>query len=401
MITGQCIVCMPLTSWDNKFTNTIVKLMTLLSKRNRVLFVNYQYTLKDIISSLRGKEDIPVKRIFGLQERLIKVKTSLDSEIYVLTCPPVFPINWIKNEITYEYMLKANAGIVKNSIHKAIGKLEMTNIILINGYNSFIGLPLIREFNELLSIYYCYDEIRGDHRYNYHGPKVEEEYMCKTDLVITTSDALYSSKKHVNQNCFVVKNGVDFEIFNHIADFKRQNSLVKTVGYTGSIDERFDIDTASYVIKNLLSVKFEFVGRIVNDKARRKLEMFPNVTLYGSRRQEEVPYFLKNMDVCIIPYLKTEGTKGVYPLKINEYLAAGKPVVMTDFAPLPEFTSVVRIASSKEKFLEYLKEEIDLGSESLKQQRIEIARKNSWENRVEELSDVIENFLKEKRRLSA
>jgi glycosyltransferase involved in cell wall biosynthesis len=392
---------MPLTSWDNKFTNTIVKLMTLLSKKNKVLFVNYQYTLKDIISSFRGKEDIPVKKIFGLEERLLTIKTGVESEIYVLTCPPVFPINWIKNKGAYEYMLKANAKIVKKSIHKAINKLEMTNLILINGYNPFIGLPLLREFNELLNIYYCYDEMKGDHWYKYHGPKVEEEYMTRTDLVITTSDALYSSKQHVNQNCFVVKNGVDFDVFNQIADFKKPSSLVKTVGYTGSIDERFDIETAVYIIANLLSVKFEFVGRIANERARRELEMFPNVTLYGSRRQEEVPDFLKNMDVCIIPYLRTEGTKGVYPLKINEYLAAGKPVVMTDFAPLPEFDSVVRVASSKENFLEYVKKEIDFSSEDLKYQRIETARKNSWENRVEELSGVIENFLDIKSRLSA
>ena len=225
--------------------------------------------------------------------------------------------------------------------------------------------------------------------------------MRKADLVITTSDALYASKKHCNSNCFVVKNGVDFEAFNSVANFKRQNSLVKTVGYTGSIDERFDIDTASYVIRNLSSVRFEFVGRILNEKAKNTLSLFANVIFYGSKKQEQVPDFLKNMDVCIIPYLKTEGTKGVYPLKINEYLAAGKSVVMTDFASLPEFYEVVREANSKENFLECLKQEINREDENLKTQRIEMARRNSWQNRVEELSKVIEEFLQVKERTSA
>src|SRR5690606_5097654 len=95
-----------------------------------------------------------------------------------------------------------------------------------------------------------------------------------------------------------------------------------------------------------------------NEKAGRRLSHFPNVKLLGERNAEEVPEFLKKMDVCIIPYLKNDVTRGVYPLKINEYLAAGKPVVMTDFAPLPEFEAMVGIASSKEKFLALVKDEL-------------------------------------------
>lgn len=393
MIKRQNILCMPLTTWHSSLPNTVVKMMTLLSKENKILFVDYQYTFKDLISSRRKP---PVQKILGLEERLTKVTTSIGTGVHVLTPPPVFPINWIKDYRSYKVLMNMNASIVKGSIQAAVKMLEMDNLIVINGYNSFFGLPLAGAFNEMLNVYYCYDEIKGDQWYNHHGPRVEEEYMRKADLVIATSDALHASKCTVNNNCFVVKNGVDFGLFNQAASFQKPESADKVIGYTGSLDERFDIDTMSYLVENLPGVQFEFVGRITNEKAGRRLSHYPNVKLLGERNAEEVPEFLKKMDVCIIPYLKNDVTRGVYPLKINEYLAAGKPVVMTDFAPLPEFEGMVGIASSKEKFLALVKDELSSDSASKKQARIEMAKKNSWENRVEELSEVIEKYVNEK-----
>src|SRR6478609_2828031 len=218
MIKGKSIVCMPLTIWDSQFTNTMVQLMIMLSKNNTVLFVDYQYTLKDLILGLGKKKDIPVKRILGLDQRLRKVTTSIGTELHVLTCPPTIPVNWIKNSDSYRNALKLNASLIKKSVENAITQLDMKEVIVVNGYNPFLGLPLLGAFNELLNVYYCYDEIKGDVWYANHGPSIEEEFIKGTDLVITTSDGLYQSKVSSNPNCRIVKNGVDFNLFNSIAN---------------------------------------------------------------------------------------------------------------------------------------------------------------------------------------
>jgi glycosyltransferase involved in cell wall biosynthesis len=401
MIQNRSIVCIPLTTWDNSFTNTMVKMMSILSKKNKVLFVDYQYTYKDVITTVAGKKNAPLKRIFGFNERLRRVKTEYGSDVFVLTTPAVFPVNWIKQQESYNFFLKVNASLIKGSIQEAINDLGMTDPIVINGYNSFTGLPLAGAFNELLNIYYCYDEIKGDIWYKNHGPKVEEDYMRKADFVITTSVALQESKCGVNQNCFVVKNGVDFDLFNKASHYSKLAGKRKIIGYTGSIDERFDLDTMQYAIRNLPDCDFVFVGRTPNKVAKDAVEKFSNVKLLGSKRPDEVPDFLQEMDVCVIPYIKNEVTRGVYPLKINEYLAAGKAVVMTDFAPLAEFKEVASIVSTKEEFVASLKQELQNDNEYKKRIRIETARLNSWENRVEELSGIIERFVENKMRVSA
>jgi glycosyltransferase involved in cell wall biosynthesis len=401
MICNKSIVCMPMTIWESSFTNTLVKMMTLLSKKNKILFVDYEYTYKDILASFAGKRNTPVKRMLGINERLRKIETEIGTHVYVLTPPPVFPVNWIKNEESYRFFLKLNATIIKGSIRKALQELQMEEPIVVNGYNPFFGLPLAGAFNESLNLYYCYDEINGDQWYNFHGPRIEQEYMRKADAVITTSDMLYNSKCGFNPNCYVVKNGVDFGLFNSIASYIKPAGSKKIVGYTGSIEERFDTETMCYVIENLPEVDFEFVGRVTNENAKNRLRSFPNVKLSGSKKPSEVPEFLKKMDVTLIPYLKNEVTKGVYPLKINEYLAAGKPVVMMDFAPLPEFDKIVKVASNKEEFLKYVIEEMLNDSFEKQRLRIETARQNSWENRVAEFSDIIEDILPLKLKKSA
>ena len=393
MIKNQSIICTPLTTWDSAFTNTVVKMMHLLSRHNKILFVDYQYTLKDVFTSMAGKKDVPLQRILGIQERLREVKTEIGSSVYVLTPPPVIPINWIKQNDPYRFFLKLNAGIVKSSIQKAAKELKIENPIILNGYNPFLGWPLAGAFNEMLNIYYCYDEIKGDQWYNFHGPKVEEDYMKKADLVITTSDALYRSKCSFNNKCYVVKNGVDFDVFHPAAFHQKPKDAVKIIGYTGSMDERFDTDLMCYAVEKLWQCQFEFVGRVTNEQARHRLEQYPNVKIYGSRRPDEVPQFLRSMDVCVIPYLKNQVTSGVYPLKINEYLAAGKPVVMTDFADIPEFDGIVRFAGDKEQFVRQISEELQTDNKDKKEIRIGLARKNSWNHRVEEFSNIVESYL--------
>jgi glycosyltransferase involved in cell wall biosynthesis len=393
MIKNQSFICLPQAVWESDHVNTLVQMMSILSRENKILFVDYEYTIKDILTTLAGKQKAPVQRILGIENRLRKIKTRFGSEVYVLTPPPVLPVNWIKYNNPYRILLQLNARLIRGSICAAMKALNMERPIMVNGYNPFFGLPLAGAFKEVLNIYYCYDEIRGDQWYKFHGPEVEKDYIKKTDAVITTSEALYHSKRPLHPKCFVVKNGVDFPLFNSMADHTiKLDGSRKTVGYTGSVDERFDTDTMVYVVENTPEVDYVFAGRVTNADAKRRLEKFSNIRFLGSKKPEEIPHIISSIDAGIIPYIKNEVTGGVYPLKINEYLAAGKPVVMTDFARLSEFEEVAYTAHSSEEFLMFLKQALYSNSMEKINRRIEVAKGNSWENRVEEFSSIVEKL---------
>jgi len=86
--------------------------------------------------------------------------------------------------------------------------------------------------------------------------------------------------------------------------------------------------------------------------------------------------------VGIIPNVKNTQTAAVYPMKINGYLAAGIPVVTTDFAPLDEFTGYISVARSAAEFVHGIEQELKSDNDQKRLARQEIARQNSWNNRA-------------------
>jgi hypothetical protein len=101
---------------------------------------------------------------------------------------------------------------------------------------------------------------------------------------------------------------------------------------------------------------------------------------------------LHRCDAGIIPYICDEINKNVYPLKINEYLAVGVPLVITDFAKLSDFDEYVKVAKSKEEFHEYLVHELATDNAAKIQARIWFASKNSWQARAKQFAQAIADF---------
>ena len=66
---------------------------------------------------------------------------------------------------------------------------------------------------------------------------------------------------------------------------------------------------------------------------------------------------------------------------------------MTNFSDMSDFKDSASIINSKEEFAQAVKQEIENDSIEKQQQRIAIAKQNSWKNRAEELSSIIEKML--------
>ncbi len=53
---------------------------------------------------------------------------------------------------------------------------------------------------------------------------------------------------------------------------------------------------------------------------------------------------MRAFDVCLTPHLVTPFTESLNPIKLWEYLAAGKPIVATPVAGFREYPELVRLA---------------------------------------------------------
>ena len=121
------------------------------------------------------------------------------------------------------------------------------------------------------------------------------------------------------------------------------------------------------------------------------LEREPNVHLLGKRAYEQLPAVLRGADAGLIPYVRSELTDSIFPMKVYEYLAAGLPVVST---PLPALEGVadVAIAADAAGFRERLEAELATDSPTRRAERSRSAEAHSWDARLREIASAIEKL---------
>ena len=356
-----------------------------MAQRHRVLFVDYNYTFKDLLTGLLKKQSIPVKRILGLQKRLQKTKGANDSSLWILTLPPVFPVNFIKNRTLYTFIQRINVRIIRHSILKASRKLQFGQPVVVNAWNPQIGIFLHKKLHEKLTVYYCFDEISTGPWSKEHGTYLEKKYLQVVDACIVSSSGLYRTKSQMTKRCFTVHNGVNFDVFRSGFSFPKEQPVV--IGFVGTIASRLDFSILEAIAQYFPDAELMLVGdvgfdgRSVEEEVAR-LKKYPNVKLAGVQLHEALPEFLKSFHVAIIPNVKNAQTAAVYPMKINEYMAAGLPIVTTDFAPLDDFAGYITVACSVEEFIQGIKWELTSDDDKKRTARQQIAGQNSWNNRA-------------------
>lgn len=382
------IICLTQTPWAGDFQKAVVQLMTELSARHRVLFVDYMYTAKDLVL---GRKEMPIRETIRLSNPLTKISTKHGGELYVWNPPLMLPINWLSTA-SHDRLLHWNTDRLASSLRAVMRQLGMYKPLIINAYNPVIGLPLLGKLNECATIYYCFDEITaaGDWM-SKHGDRYEDEFIRRVDAVVTTSEALQQDKARLQPRTFCVKNGANFELFNRTRQLAQQQPLTKPiVGYLGSADNRIDGELMAYCAEKMPDVEFQFIGEVHEPALSERLAPFSNVRFIPPHQPAELPPLLAKFRVGIIPFLCNKHTYTIYPLKINEYLAAGLPVVSTPFSILDEFAGIIELADRPERFVDALRRALaDTDGERI-QQRVDMAQSNSWEQRAREFDTVIQ-----------
>lgn len=165
------------------------------------------------------------------------------------------------------------------------------------------------------------------------------------------------------------------------------------VGYVGGLHKHVDLALLEGLVGAMPEVSFVFIGPQVS--APWALADRPNVYLLGRREQAELPAYVDGMDVCFVPYQRSRFTETVWPTKLHEYLARGKPVVST---PLPEVLAlgyepaVVRVAATPAEAAEAIRAALADAPGAAARRRA-LAQEHSWALLVERMRAEIERAI--------
>jgi len=387
------IIVVSVTPWEGDYLKSTVELSKELSARNRVWFMDYQFTWKDLLAGIAGlNKSIPWKRMLGLEKRTRVVRDYEDgAEVIVYTPWPIIPAFWAKYYGLFSFINRLNQHMVLRPFRKMLRRAVARPVVVMSALNPFMGLGVKKFFPDLPHVYYCFDEIRAAHWLKIFGGQAEARLLPQVDGAIFTSDYLKKIKGEMVRNATVIKNGVHFDAF---AKHRRKagRNQPPRVGYLGSIDDRFDIDLMEDVIRRMPELEFHFVGRVVWQEVPNRLRKYQHVQFFPPVAAEEVPPIMGGMDIGVIPYIKNDFTQAVYPLKVNEYLSVGLPVIMTSFADLPDFTGVVDLADDPEAFIQCIKSILAGDDEKKIEERLAFAAANSWKSRAEDLEKYLFSF---------
>jgi len=117
----------------------------------------------------------------------------------------------------------------------------------------------------------------------------------------------------------------------------------------------------------------------------------PNVHFLGGKPTEGLGAYPQHLDVCIMPYRLDDYTKYIYPLKLHEYLAGGRPVVSTPICSVIAFSDVLATASSPEDWSKAIQNALSESENTPEKvaQRQKIAQQHDWDVLAERVAQVI------------
>nr|MCH9654413.1 glycosyltransferase [Planctomycetota bacterium] len=251
--------------------------------------------------------------------------------------------------------------------------------------------PVTLALSGSMVIYDCMDDHSGFNNTASEILQVEAELLKNADLVITTSAALSDKVEETRKNT-LIRNAADSNWFSQPPENVAYQSDKPVIGYFGAISEWFDIELVIKAAQAYPEYDFVLIGSTyLCDTAKAKT--VPNIHFIGEVPYADLKGYLYAFDVCLIPFKLTDLIYYTNPVKLYEYLAAGKPVVATAMPELLLVKEHVFVAQDTASFISKIQQALESKDDvSGIKSRQEFALKNQWSNRVEKLEKTIESI---------
>ena len=236
-------------------------------------------------------------------------------------------------------------------------------------------------------IYDCMDEWTGFPGMGREVTRAEQRLVRECDLLVVTAQRLYDKWKDSGRPVVLARNGVDLEFYK---ERYQPNNLLKgvahpIVGYFGAIADWFDLELMTHVARERPQYTFVLLGGVF-DVDTSELTRLPNVRLLFQQPYETMPQYLYHFDVCLIPFKVNETTEATDPVKVYEYLSAGKPVVSVSLSEIEPLRDLLYLAGNREEFLVQLDKAVAEHDSEVVERRRDFAARNTWPMRYQTIA---------------
>jgi glycosyltransferase involved in cell wall biosynthesis len=392
IFSGKSIICFGGEDWWYHHPHSKNHLMRRFARAgNKVIFVN---SISMGLAGLTNKDLLP--RVFRKLRSYAKL-ARVTSEGITVVSPAALPF------FGSRAARAANRRLLSAQIGGLARRRGLKRAIL------WLAIPtaveMIGQLDESLVVYQVSDKYDANTMDHATDPatirRLHERALDAADIIFYSGRKLMEEAERGRERSFLLEQAVDFEHWSRVGSntLEVAEEVARIpgprLGYFGAI-EPWLVDQE--LIKRASRERSHWQWVFIGNKSRgMEIEDLPNVHFLPSVAYDELPRYAAGFDVCVLPW-ETEQAFTNYgsAIKVREYLATGKPVVI---APLPEYEpmkDVLRIARSRDDFLRLIEEALDDRSETAARARQSAVMNGTWDARAEWVAGLIEKALSEK-----
>jgi len=392
MLLNRSIICFGGEDWWYHHPHSKAHLMRkFASAGNKVIFVN---SISMGLPNLAHKDLLPrIKRKLGSYSKLARQT----AEGITVVSPASLPF------FGSAAARKINRRLLAAQIKRLARRRGLSNPVL------WIAIPtaanMIGALDESAVVYHVSDKYDANTMDHATDPalirKLHEQAIDAADLVFYSGRKLFNEATRGCERSHLLEQGVDYEHWRRVGDgaVEVTPEIAKIprprLGYFGAI-EPWLVDQE--LIKRASRERPEWQWVFVGNRSRGlEIEELPNVHFLPPVSYADLPSYAAGFDVCVLPW-ETEQSFTSYgsAIKVREYLATGKPVVIS---PLPEYEpmrDVLRIARTRDDFIRLVEEALHENDSAAVARRRASVASGTWDARAEWVSDLIEQVLRKK-----
>ena len=358
---------------------------------NKVIFVN---SISMGMVSVRHKDFLP--RVTRKLRSYAKLARTTDEGITVVS-PAIVPFFGSRAARTInERLLATQIGALARS-------RGLRHPIL------WIAIPtavqMVGRLNESLVVYHVSDKYDANTMDHAVDPGLitglHNRALDSADIIFYSSRKLFDEATRARDRSFLLEQAVDFDHWSRVTGEalavppEVANISRPRLGYFGAI-EPWLVDQE--LIKRAAREHPDWQWVFIGNKSRGvEIESLPNTHFLPPVSYEDLPNYAAGFDVCVLPWDTDKAfTSYGSAIKVREYMATGKPVVIS---PLPEYEQmrdVLRIARSRDDFLELVEDALNEKDGKAAAMRQAAVKDGTWDARAEFVSGVIDEALSKK-----
>jgi glycosyltransferase involved in cell wall biosynthesis len=227
-----------------------------------------------------------------------------------------------------------------------------------------ITADLIGELPVLRWVYYCVDDFSVWPGLDGSAlQRMEQRLVQKADTIIAVSEILRDKMSALGRCSHLLTHGFDADDWNGNGDSVAIPALANLerplLVFWGVVDRRIDLQFVRQLAGDLERGTIVFAGP--HNEPDSELLKVQRTVFTGPLQYEQLPALARKAAVLIMPYADLPVTRAIQPLKLKEYLATGKPVVVRDLPATREWTDCLDAASTAADFSRFVRERIGNG----------------------------------------